>query len=178
MMTSSLLFAETSASDILGTFGVSWPQLISQVTLFLIVFFVLKKFAFGPLLTVLEERKNKIAESLENSEKIKTELAQAEATRKDIIQKANDRANQLIAEAQKTAAVQGERKLQEATAEAESIVSKAKEAAQLEREKLLAEVKREAARLVVNTTGKVIGKVLTAEDQQRLNEEATRQLAA
>ena len=48
----------------------------------------------------------------------------------------------------------------------------------LERDRMLAELRREVARLVVDTTGKVTGKVLTAEDQRRLSEEAAREIAA
>jgi F-type H+-transporting ATPase subunit b len=166
------------SSNLAEQFGFSVAQLLAQVALFLIVLFVLKKYAFGPLLIMLEERKQRIAETLENSEKVKKELALAETTRKEILQKANDQAGQLIADAQKAASTQGEKRLQEAISQAEALIKKANEATSLEREKMMAELKKEVARLVVQTTGKVTGKVLTAEDQQRLNQEAVRQLAA
>ena len=67
---------------------------------------------------------------------------------------------------------------QEAIAEAEGIIVQAREASVLERDRMLAELRREVARLVVNTTGKVTGKVLTVEDQRRLSEEAAREIAA
>ena len=68
--------------------------------------------------------------------------------------------------------------LQKAIAQAEQIISKAREATVLERQRMLIELKREVGALVVQTTGLVAGKVLTAEDQQRLVEETRRQLAA
>ncbi|MGZ4986175.1 MAG: F0F1 ATP synthase subunit B, partial [Chthoniobacterales bacterium] len=71
-----------------------------------------------------------------------------------------------------------ERKQQEAIAAAEQIMAKAHEATQLERERTMTELKRELGRLVVNTTAKVTGKVLTSEDQRRLQEEASRSVAA
>lgn len=158
-------------------FGFSLPHFISQLVVFGILAYVLKRWAFTPILTVLDERRNTIKDSLDNAEKIKAELAAAEATRKDIIQKANEQATTLINEAQKAAAVQGERRLQEAVTQAEQIIAKAREAAELDRERMLTELKQEVAKLVVETTAKVTGKVLTPEDQTRLNEETVRQIA-
>jgi F-type H+-transporting ATPase subunit b len=72
----------------------------------------------------------------------------------------------------------GERKLQEAVAQAEAMLKKAQEAIALERQQMMAELKREIGRLVIETTSKVSGKVLSTEDQRRLNEETLRELAA
>jgi F-type H+-transporting ATPase subunit b len=157
--------------------GLSWQHLLSQTIAFCIVAYMLKRFAFDPIFKVLDERREKIKESLENADKIKAELAAAESNRRDVLQKANDKATALIAEAQKAAGVQGERKLQEAAHQAEDIVKKAREAAVLERERMLADLKREVGRLVIDTTSKVTGKVLTPADQERLNSETSRQLA-
>ncbi|MDQ2919282.1 MAG: ATP synthase F0 subunit B, partial [Verrucomicrobiota bacterium] len=80
--------------------------------------------------------------------------------------------------ARESAAIVGERKQQEATTAAEQILAKAKEAAALEHERTMLELKRELGRLVVDTTAKVTGKILTPEDQRRLQEEASRQIAS
>jgi len=61
---------------------------------------------------------------------------------------------------------------------AEQTLAKSREAAQADYARMLAELKREVGRLVVETTGRVTGKILTLEDQRRLAEEANRQLAA
>jgi F-type H+-transporting ATPase subunit b len=71
-----------------------------------------------------------------------------------------------------------ERKEQEAIAAAEQIMAKARQASALEHERTMAGLKRELGYLVVETTAKVTGKVLTREDQRRLQEEAARQLAS
>ena len=65
--------------------------------------FALKKFAYGPVLQVLEDRKQRIAESMENAEKIKTELAEAQTKKDEILSQANDDAKQLIKEAREAA---------------------------------------------------------------------------
>ena len=84
----------------------------------------------------------------------------------------------MIHEARASAAALAQTRQQEAIAEAEGIIVQAREASVLERDRMLAELRREVARLVVNTTGKVTGKVLTVEDQRRLSEEAAREIAA
>jgi F-type H+-transporting ATPase subunit b len=138
---------------------------------------LLKRFAYKPILAVLEERRQRIAEGLLNAEKIKQQLAQAEQRYQEILTKANGEAQKMIDEARESSAHLAERKQQEAIAAAEQIIAKAREAAAFEHERTMESMKRELGRLVVETTAKVTGKVLTSEDQQRLQEEAARQVA-
>src|SRR3954470_3088437 len=79
-------------------FGFNTSLFISQVISFLIVAFLLKKFAYNPIVTVLEQRRKQIADSLTNVEKIKKELAETEAARQQILAQANTQANKLIEE--------------------------------------------------------------------------------
>jgi len=164
--------------SIFATFGIEWWRFIAQCLLFLILYTVLKKKAFGPIITMLEERRRRIEEGQKNVEKIQQQLAEAEAHYKDIIGKANVEAQKLIDEAHTSAAALSEKKAKEALAEAERIIAKANEATSMERDRLFAELKREVGRLVVDTTTRVTGKILTADDQRRLSEEAAREIAA
>ena len=95
-----------------------------------------------------------------------------------MIGKANAEAQKMIDEARAAAKAIGERESQAAIATAEQIIAKAREATVIEREKAFSDLKREVSRLVIDTTAKVTGKVLTADDQRRLSEEASRELAA
>src|ERR1700719_4750976 len=170
-------FTET-IRDTAETFGWNWQLFLSQVISFCIVAFLLRRFAYKPILTVLEERRRKIEEGQLNAEKIKKELAEAEKRYQEILAKANADAQKMIDEARESSAHLAERKEQEAIAAAEQILAKAREASALEHERTMAELKRELGHLVVETTAKVTGKVLTSDDQRRLQEEAARQLAA
>ena len=165
-------------ADIARTFGLDWPHFIAQCISFAIVAGLLVKFAYKPVLTMLAERRQRIAEGLASAEKSKAELARTEAMQREVLEKANAQANKLIEEARAAAARVQEQETQKAIAQAEQIVTKAREAAAMEREKMLTDLKREIVTLVVHTTGQVAGKVLTADDQQRLAEETRRQLAA
>src|SRR6202023_3970649 len=77
-------------------FGVYWPNLIAQVILFAIVYWVLKRFAFKPVIAMLEERRRRIEEGQLNAENIKTQLAAAEAKYEEILARANAEAQRLI----------------------------------------------------------------------------------
>src|SRR5213596_1157654 len=150
------------------TFGWNWKLFLSQVVSFAIVALLLRKFAYKPILAVLEDRRRKIEEGQLNAEKIRKELAEAEKRYQEIVAKANADAQRMIDDARESAAHLSERKQQEAIASAEQIVAKAKEAAAFEHERQMQNLKRELGRLVVDTTAKVTGKVLTPEDQKRL----------
>ena len=163
--------------DTADTFGWNWQLFLSQVISFSIVAILLRKFAYKPILAVLEDRRRKIEEGQLNAEKIRKELAEAEKRYQEIVGKANADAQRMIDEARESSAHLADRKQQEAIAAAEQIVAKAKEAAALEHDRQMQNLKRELGRLVIDTTAKVTGKVLTSEDQKRLQEEAARQVA-
>lgn len=160
--------------EIARTFGVDWPHLLAQTVSFCIVCALLYKFAYKRVLQMLEERRRQIAESLENAEKIKTELARTEAKQQEIIAEANANATKLIEEARAAAARVQEQETQKAIAAAEGIIAKAREAAAQDHARMLAELKREVGRLVVQTTTTVTGKILTPDDHQRLAEETAK----
>jgi len=163
--------------DTADTFGWKWELFLSQVVSFAIVAFLLRRFAYKPILAVLEERRRKIEQGQLNAEKIKQELAEAEKRYQEILAKANADAQKMIDEARASSAHLADRKQKEAIAAAEQIIAKAREASAMEHERQMESLKRELGRLVVDTTAKVTGKVLTSEDQKRLQEEAARQVA-
>jgi F-type H+-transporting ATPase subunit b len=165
------------AKSTAGKFGLNTPDFVAQCISFCLVALLLYLFAYKPILKVLEERRQRIAEGLTNADKIKAELERTEAARIEILEKANGQANKLIEEARGAAARVREDETQKAIASAEQIITKAREAAAAEHAKMLTDLKREVGRLVVQTTATVTGKILTPEDQKRLAEETSRQIA-
>jgi F-type H+-transporting ATPase subunit b len=179
-MNALLLLADDGGQieQIARTFGVDWPHLISQMISFSIVCALLYWFAYKPVLKMLATRRELIAQGLANSEKIQAELAKTETQRQDVIARANVESTRLIEEARAAAAQLREQETQKATSAAEQIIGKAREATAQDHTRMLAELKRDVGRLVVQATANITGKVLTAEDQQRLAEETARELAA
>jgi F-type H+-transporting ATPase subunit b len=169
---------ENPFAQVARQFGWEPRLFFSQLVLFILVAAILARFAYRPLLAMLEQRKRQIAESLENAEKTRQELAKAQARAQEILNQTNTHANQLIEEARGAAAKVREQETQKAIAAAEQIIAKAREAAAADHAKMLVELKREVGRLVVQTTATVTGKILTPEDQQRLAEETNKQLSA
>jgi F-type H+-transporting ATPase subunit b len=160
------------------TFGVDWPHLLAQVASFCIVCFILYRFAYRPVLEMLDARRQQIALGLAHAEQIAAELARTEAQRQEVMAPAHAQANAFIGEARAAAATLRERETQKAVTAADQIMIKAREAAALEHDRMLAELKREVGRLVVRATTAVTGKILTSEDQRRLVEETAKQIAA
>ncbi len=167
-----------TATQLLTQFGVNWPKFIAQVILFLIVYMILKKFAFAPVIAIFEERRRTIEEGQANAAKIKKQLAESEARCQEILRKANADAQRIIEEGRLASDSQSQKHIQQAVRDAENILVKARETVELDQARMVAEVKKEMVNLVVNTTSKVVGKILTPADQERLASETTSQLAA
>src|SRR5438552_19177673 len=102
--------------QILTQFGVEWPKFLAQLILFIVVYFVLKKFAFGPIIAMLEERRRRIEESQLNAQRIKQQLAEAEQRHAEILARANVEAQRMIDQARESASHVADRKMQEAIA--------------------------------------------------------------
>jgi F-type H+-transporting ATPase subunit b len=164
--------------EIARTFGVDWTHLVAQMISFCIVCILLQQFAYKPVLKMLEERRQQIAQGQANAEQIKIELSRTETRSKEMLDQANAQGSKLIEEARVAAVSVQEQETQKAIAAAEQVMLKAKEASAQERIRMLAQLKSEFGRLLVEATATVTGKILTAEDQQRLAEETARQLAA
>ncbi len=158
-------------------FGFQWQLFVSQVISFAIVCFLLQRFAYKPILKVLEERRHKIAESLANAEQIKKDLANAQTKAQEILTQASQQATKAIEEARAAAAKVQEVETQKAIAAASDIIAKARQASEAELVRMKAELRKEVGRLVVATSAKVTGNILTAEQQTRLAEDTTKQLA-
>ena len=164
--------------QIAQTFGVDWPHLAAQIVSFCIVCFLLQRFAYKPVLKMLEDRRKQIEEGIANTKKIADDLVQAETRRQEMLTQTNEQITKLIEEARASAARVKDEETQKAITSAEEILAKAREAAQQDYSRMLADLKRELGRLVVQATTTVTGKILTPEDQRRLDEETAAQIAA
>jgi F-type H+-transporting ATPase subunit b len=177
------LFALQTAADgggqieqLARTFGVDWTHLIAQTISFGVMCLVLYRFAYKPILKMLDVRRQQIAGGLANAAKIKAELDRIEADRVNVLTKADAQGKQLIEEARSAASRVLAEETKNAMAAAEQIMARARESAERDHVRMLADVKHEVGRLVVQTTASVTGKILTPEDHRRLAEETARQL--
>jgi F-type H+-transporting ATPase subunit b len=173
-----IIIAAGKVDAIVDKFGLAWPKFFAQVIIFWVVFSILKKYAFGPILGMLEQRRQRIADGEAKLEKIAKDAAEAKQNSQAILDKAEADAARLVKEADEAAKAIQERRQQEAVSSANTIIAKAREAAQLEQEQLMSQLKREFGRMVSDATSRVTGKVLNTDDQTRINQETAAQVSA
>lgn len=163
--------------EIFNQFGVNPILLAAQVVNFLILLFILKRFLYKPLLKVLNERKQKIAESLKNAESIERNLQQIQEESEKIMAKTLQEAQKILDQTNEVAT----QILADANRKAEQILLKAtddgKKIIQLQKQILMDQVKESAGSLVTLVFEKVIGKKITREDQQKLIEKEVKNLS-
>jgi len=160
------------------TFGLNWSELGAQIASFCIVCVILHRYAYRPVLAMLELRREQIAQGVATADQIKAELAQTEAQRQQVLAQANVQASKFIEEARAAAARVRQQETEKAIAAAEQIIINARVAAAQEHDRMLADLKNEVGKLVVQATTTVTGRILTAEDQRRLVEETAKQMAS
>ena len=115
-----------TAQGIVETFGIDWPMLIAQAINFLIVAYVIWKFAFKNILSTIKEREKQISDSLKNADRIKLELEETEKQQQETLQEASIEAKKTISSAQEQAKAFIESQKEDARKQAEEIISKAK----------------------------------------------------
>lgn len=92
-----------TAQGIVETFGIDWPMLVAQAINFLIVAFIIWKFAFKNVLSTIKEREKQISDSLKNADRIKLELEETEKQQQETLQEASLEAKKTISSAQEQA---------------------------------------------------------------------------
>jgi len=127
---------------------------------FLVAFFILKKFAFGPILAALDERESQIRDSVESAERIQRELKELEETRKGVIAEADAKAKEVLEEARKGAVDAARTIEQSAKDEAKILVDNARREIAAAEAQAEAALRAESARLAVELAGKVLGENL------------------
>lgn len=142
--------------------------LIAQILNFLVLVFVLAKFAYKPLLNIMEERKNKIASDLEAADKAK---ADAEAVKSEYAAKladARQEAQAIIDNARKTAQAAHDKIMADTKAEQEQLIAAAKETIALEKQKSLDDIRAQVISLSMIAAGKIVEQKLSSEEDKKL----------
>lgn len=153
--------------SIVTNFHLDLKALIAQAINFGIIFFLLYRFIFKPITKVMEEREDKIEQSLKNAEEIEKRLNLSEEESKKIIAKAKKDSVDIINDARQTAEENSKIMIEKTKEELASLAERERKNIQLEKEKMLKELKTEVGDLVVLATEKIIKeKVNTDKDQE------------
>ena len=139
---------------------------------FAIVFFVLKRFAFSRIQTAIDERRERIRQSLDDADRAREEAHKLLEEHHALVAQARGDAESILAEARKVADAQRERLKQELDAERTRRVEETRREIEAETRRSIETIRSEVADLTLEATAKVTGKVLDDEDHRRLIEEA------
>lgn len=144
----------------------SFGLIIWTLLAFLIVFFILKKFAWKPILSSLKERETTIADSLATAERVKAEMAQLKSENEALLAKAREERAQLLKEARDTKdRIIAEAK-EQAKIEAGKIITDAQAAIQQQKMAALTDVKNQVGQLVIEVSEKVLRRELHNSSEQ------------
>ena len=146
---------------------VPWTLIATLLNLFIQVM-VIKKFLFKPIREILAKRKAMADAEIADATKAKEEAESLKSEYEASMKEARDKANDILATAQKSAAQQSEEIIKEANAQAVSIKSKAERDIEQERRKAVNEIKDEIGDMAMEIAGKVIGREINSSDHEKL----------
>ena len=149
---------------------------IWTILTFLVLLTALAKFGWGPLLRALESRQQAIRQSLDDAAQAKLELERVQQESLQVIRQARVEAESIIASSRSDAERLREEMKRKARAEASAVVKNAERQIQLEAERAVQQIRHEAVDLSVMIASKLLQRNLTKEDNDRLIEEALRQV--
>ena len=137
-----------------------------------ITFFVLKKFAFGPIQKTIEARRDRILEAVEQADNARDEARGLLEQNRAILAEARSESAQILAEARKVADAQIQRAKDEAEVERQRRLEDTRKQIDAEMVRAIDQIRGEVADLTLEATQRVVGKVLDSADQRRLIDEA------
>jgi F-type H+-transporting ATPase subunit b len=144
-----------------------WTLLAFGITML-----VLKRFAFPKISDALEERSQKIAKNIEESERQRAEADELLAEYRERLKEAREQAEDIVARAKKAGDSARSESVEEGRAKREELIAAAKKDIEAETKRSLEQIRKEIADLTVLATERVTRKSLSDEDQKRLVEEA------
>lgn len=140
--------------------------LVWTLLAFLIVFFILKKFAWKPILKGLKDRETTIADAISSAEKVKAEMAQLKSENEALLAKAREERAQMLKEARDTKDKIINEAKEQAKVEANKIIADANQAIQQQKMAALTDVKNQVGALVIEVSEKILRRELTNKGEQ------------
>ena len=139
---------------------------------FAITFFVLRKYAFGPIQKTIDERRDRIRRAVEEADAARAEARDLLEQHRALIGQAKSEAGEILAEARKVADAQLARAREETEVDRQRRLEDTRKQIEAETARAIGQIRSEVADLTIEATERVVGKVLDAEDQRRLVTEA------
>lgn len=162
--------------ELIEKLGINWKLILAQIVNFGILFFVLKKFAYKPILELLEKREKRIKEAQDFTEGVEIKMKELDNITKEKLNEAALKADEIIHKAKESAKEREKEIIAQALEKSKKIADEARWLAQQEKEKAFQELKGEVGSLVVLAAEKIIGKEIDRENAKHLEKEAIKYL--
>jgi len=164
-------------SLVLGASGGYNPgEMIFSLVMFIILLALLRKFAWGPLMNVMKEREDHIANEIDTAEKNRQDADRLNKEAQQELKQARQDAQTIVEDAKKAGKEQQQEIVEQARTEAERIKESARQDIENEKEKAIQALQDKVASLSVHIASKVIEKELTEQDQEKLINEYIQEL--
>ena len=154
--------------ELIKTFHIDIKLIIAQLVNFGIVLFVLKKYAYGPVLKMMQERTDKIEKGMADAEIAGKKILEIAEQEKTVLVEARRQAQEIVTKAEEIAKKNKEEIIVEAKNQSEKILSDSAKKIEQEKNQMLQEVKGQIADLIISATGKVIREKIDSEKDAQL----------
>ncbi|PIR75971.1 MAG: ATP synthase F0 subunit B [Candidatus Magasanikbacteria bacterium CG10_big_fil_rev_8_21_14_0_10_42_10] len=141
---------------ILGKIGFDWRMGLFNLINFLVVFWLLKRFAFGPVMKMVDERQQKAKDAIDNFTQAKTELQMAERKAQDLIDASKVEANKNIEQSHQKAKEAGEQMKEKAKKEIELLIVQAKRNIDIDKKEMKESLRKDTVELIVLAVEKIM----------------------
>lgn len=158
--------------ELLNNLGINGKLLLAQIVNFLVLLFVLYKFAYGPVLKILNERTSKIEKGLKDAEDAQKKLIEITEKERAVLVKARKQAQEIIAKAEEVAVKNKEEIIITAKEQSEKILADSAKKIETEKVLMFQEVKKQVAELVIAATGKIIDEKIDSQKDKEIIEKA------
>lgn len=162
--------------EILKNFGFDPILLSAQVINFLIIFYLLKRFLYKPLLQMLKKRQDEVEKGLLNAEEGRKILEEALEKEKEILRKARTESEKIVNDAGARALKVSEQTLEKTKEQAGQILEDARLAIERERKETEAELERKITKIAIEVLEASMGKVFGKKEQEILTQKALKEL--
>jgi len=151
--------------------GINGWQLVVQLVAFLVFIALLWRFALGPIVNILDQRQERIRESMASAERVQAELKETRARNEETLQQARREAQEILATARTNSEQLIAKAREEAGAQAEEYLSRAEDTLRQQTEEARQQLRQEVADLAVSAAGRIVRKELDPATQTRLIQE-------
>ena len=150
--------------------GVEWVTALFTLITFLILLALLKKYAWGPLKSIMDEREETINKDIDDAQAAKVNAKKLEEENRDILKKTQEEVQTILDDAKHQAKVQQEQIISDANVKANGLIQSAQAEIQQEKQRAIADINNRVSELSVLIASKVINKEISEQDQKELVE--------